>query len=191
MSARRHTPPPLETQDLNPPLDIRLLPGSVAKDWLAHVICAVKTIAAGAEFIPLPYIRAAFGTVVDGGYWTREADTTSDRISWQIQGILGHQPQCCEYSVSALQKTATPPQEFRRIAVGDINLLYETAMSSEVYKVKAFTPRVSGEPSLMTVAKYEDENEASLRIPRTAQGKPDTQMYGNYSAFQPPLAYTL
>jgi hypothetical protein len=28
------------------------------------MILAVRTVAAGAEFIPLPYIRAAFGTVV-------------------------------------------------------------------------------------------------------------------------------
>jgi hypothetical protein len=38
--------------------------GSAAKDWLAHMILGVKTIAAGAEFIPVPYIRAACGTVV-------------------------------------------------------------------------------------------------------------------------------
>jgi hypothetical protein len=38
--------------------------GSVSQDWLAHMILTVKTIAAGAEFVPVPYIRAAFGTVV-------------------------------------------------------------------------------------------------------------------------------
>jgi hypothetical protein len=43
--------------------------------------------------------------------------------------------------------------------LGDINLLYETAMSSKVKKVKVFTARISGEPSSMTVVKYEDENE--------------------------------
>jgi hypothetical protein len=41
-----------------------LLAGSAANDWLAHMILAVKTVAAGAEFIPLPYLRAVFGTVV-------------------------------------------------------------------------------------------------------------------------------
>jgi hypothetical protein len=46
--------------------------------------------------------------------------------------------------------------------MGDINLLYETAMSSTVYKVKVFTARVSGEPSLMTVAKYEDDEASTV-----------------------------
>jgi hypothetical protein len=49
---------------LRVPLDARLVAGSVTKDWLAHMILAVKTVAAGADFIPVPYIRAAFGTVV-------------------------------------------------------------------------------------------------------------------------------
>lgn len=51
-------------QDLPAPLDALLVAGSPAKNWLAHMILAVKTIAAGAEFIPLPYIRATFGTVI-------------------------------------------------------------------------------------------------------------------------------
>jgi hypothetical protein len=38
--------------------------GSAAQDWLANMILTVKTIAAGAEFTPVPYIRAAFCTVV-------------------------------------------------------------------------------------------------------------------------------
>lgn len=38
--------------------------GSATHDWLANMVLGVKTIAAGAEFIPVPYIRAAFGTVV-------------------------------------------------------------------------------------------------------------------------------
>jgi hypothetical protein len=64
-SERSHSPS-LDTDDmdLRAPLDIQLLGRSAAQDWLAHVILTVKTIAAGAEFIPLPYIRAAFGTVV-------------------------------------------------------------------------------------------------------------------------------
>ncbi|KAF8187377.1 hypothetical protein K438DRAFT_1972996 [Mycena galopus ATCC 62051] len=49
--------------------------------------------------------------------------------------------------------------QFRHIALGDINLLYETAMASKVNRIKMFTARIAGEPSLMTVAKYEDANE--------------------------------
>ncbi|KAJ7110589.1 hypothetical protein C8R44DRAFT_800292 [Mycena epipterygia] len=42
----------------------RLLVGSSSKDWLANMILAMKAMAAGAEFIPFPYVRATFGTVV-------------------------------------------------------------------------------------------------------------------------------
>ena len=52
--------------DLPAPRDgrLRALSAAMESDWLAHLILATKTVAAGAEFIPLPYIRAAFGTVV-------------------------------------------------------------------------------------------------------------------------------
>ncbi|KAK7042810.1 hypothetical protein R3P38DRAFT_2892308 [Favolaschia claudopus] len=33
-------------------------------DWLARTIVAVKALAAGAEFIPFPYVRGAFGSVI-------------------------------------------------------------------------------------------------------------------------------
>jgi hypothetical protein len=58
MSIRRSTPPLRDALDLPP------LVGSATQDWLGHMILAVKTIAAGAEFIPVPYIRAACSTVV-------------------------------------------------------------------------------------------------------------------------------
>lgn len=65
MTTRRNISP-LETDDLalHVPIATHPFAESTAKDWLAHGILTVKTIAAGAEFIPLPYIRAAFGTVV-------------------------------------------------------------------------------------------------------------------------------
>ncbi|KAJ7349931.1 hypothetical protein DFH08DRAFT_863333 [Mycena albidolilacea] len=64
-SERSHSPSlRTDNMDLRAPLDIQLLGRSVAQDWLAHVILMVKMIAAGAEFIPLPYICVAFGTVV-------------------------------------------------------------------------------------------------------------------------------
>jgi hypothetical protein len=75
--------------------------------------------------------------------------------------------------VARIQNSVTTAQEdsplghfhqFRRIALGEINLLYETGMSNKVHKVKVFTARISGESSLMTVAKYEDRNEASLFV---------------------------
>ncbi|KAF8187280.1 hypothetical protein K438DRAFT_1764905 [Mycena galopus ATCC 62051] len=57
--------------------------------------------------------------------------------------------------------------QFRRIALGEINLLYETALTSKVHKVRVFTARISGESSPMTVAKYEDQNEAGDILPST------------------------
>ncbi|KAF8187376.1 hypothetical protein K438DRAFT_1835035 [Mycena galopus ATCC 62051] len=57
---------PLEAKDiaLHAPISIHPFAESTAKDWLAHGILTVKTIAAGAELIQLPYIRAALSTVV-------------------------------------------------------------------------------------------------------------------------------
>jgi hypothetical protein len=68
--------------------------------------------------------------------------------------------------VARIQQSVTPSreipiQQFRHVALGEINLLYETAMSSKAHKVKVFTARISGESSLMTVAKFEDELDAS------------------------------
>ncbi|KAJ7723711.1 hypothetical protein B0H14DRAFT_3622186 [Mycena olivaceomarginata] len=77
-------------------------------------------------------------------------------------------------SVTRIQKSVDASEEerpiahidqFRRVAVGEINLLYETAVSSKVYKVKVFAARISGDSALMTVAKYEDESEESPDLP--------------------------
>ncbi|KAF7346889.1 hypothetical protein MVEN_01440900 [Mycena venus] len=230
--------------DLSAPLYARLPAESAAMDWLAHMILAVKTVAAGAEFIPLPYIRAAFSTVVifletvdkmkknrddlrdlcastvdiallvqDGisangsaagarfmGLcetfisFLRLVQTELETLMKSRAGVRGrirefvgatsvadqierHRCRVNELrsnfyaidtnlnvadihkSMSALQETDTSSLQFRPIALGDINLLYETALSSKVHKIKVFTARISGEPSLMTVAKYEDINE--------------------------------
>ncbi|KAJ6553325.1 hypothetical protein B0H19DRAFT_1263719 [Mycena capillaripes] len=236
--------------DLSAPLYARLQAESAAMDWLAHMILAVKTVAAGAEFIPLPYIRAAFGTVVifletvekmkknrddlrdlcastveiallvrDGisangiaagarfmglcetfMSFLRLVQTELETLMKIRAGVRGRirefvgatsvAAQIERYrcrvselrsnfvlvatldinlnvadihkSMSALRETNTSSLQFRRIALGDINLLYETALSSKVHKIKVFTARISGEPSLMTVAKYEDINEVDI-----------------------------
>ncbi|KAF8179711.1 hypothetical protein K438DRAFT_1977080 [Mycena galopus ATCC 62051] len=67
-------------------------------------------------------------------------------------------------SLLALQENNTSSHQFRRIALGDINLLYETALSNKARKIKMFTARISGEPSLMTVAKYEDISEVDILV---------------------------
>lgn len=66
MSTGRNTSPLSATgdMDLSAPLYARLRAESAPMDWLAHMILAVKMMVAGAEFIPLPYIRAVLGTVV-------------------------------------------------------------------------------------------------------------------------------
>ncbi|KAJ7895214.1 hypothetical protein B0H14DRAFT_2681616 [Mycena olivaceomarginata] len=246
MSTKQKPPSPARGTDS---LDLPLMAGSVSQDWLAHMILTVKTIAAGAEFVPVPYIRAAFGTVVilletvDKMKKNRDdlldlceslveivrllqaeisahgqvagvrfmglcKDFTSfvHMLQTQLEMVLRNRgglrgrfkeflgattvaDQIVRYrnrvnelrsnflliaaidtnlTLAQIQKDVTAAQEsspithihqFRRVAVGDINLLYETAMSSKVYKVKVFTARISGESSLMTVAKYEDENE--------------------------------
>ncbi|KAJ6527816.1 hypothetical protein B0H19DRAFT_1083900 [Mycena capillaripes] len=233
MSTRRNTSPlgAMGDMDLLAPVYAQLRAEFATMDWLAHMILAVKTVAAGVEFIPLPYIRAAFGTVVifletvdsAHGSWDyariscrevfptavgpmpliprtpsflRLVQTGLENLMRSRAGLRGRfkeflqattvADQIDRYrirvnelrsnfvlvatidtnlnvadiqkSMSALQET-NPFSQFRRVALGDINLLYETAMSSKVYKIKVFTARISGEPSLMTVAKYEDDNE--------------------------------
>lgn len=63
-TGRSISPMEAEHLPLHAPIAIRPLAESTAEDWLAHGILTVKTIAAGAELIPLPYIRAALSTVV-------------------------------------------------------------------------------------------------------------------------------
>jgi hypothetical protein len=55
---------------------------------------------------------------------------------------------------------------FRDVALGDINLLYEAPMGSKLHKIKMFVARISGEQSIMTVAKYENGNEVSIDLYR-------------------------
>jgi hypothetical protein len=68
MSTGRNASPLSATGDVDLPApgyaQLRAESAAVDSDWIAHMILAAKTVAAGAEFIPLPYIRAAFGTVV-------------------------------------------------------------------------------------------------------------------------------
>ncbi|KAJ7152121.1 hypothetical protein C8R46DRAFT_484919 [Mycena filopes] len=45
-------------------LEVDLVARSHSNDWLGHMILAVKTVSSGADFIPLPYVRAAFSTVL-------------------------------------------------------------------------------------------------------------------------------
>jgi hypothetical protein len=56
--------------------------------------------------------------------------------------------------------------DFRDVALGDINLLYEAPMGSKLHKIKMFVARISGEQSIMTVAKYENGNEVSIDLYR-------------------------
>ncbi|KAF7365948.1 Kinase-like protein [Mycena venus] len=236
---------PLETEDfaLHTPIATHRSTESTAKDWLAHGILTVKTIAAGAEFIPFPYIRAAFSTVVifletvdkmkknrddlqelcagtveivqllqaelsarGHAAGVRFMGHCEDFISFlrvvqtELEGLVrsrvgfrgrfkeflrattvadqinGYKSRINELrsnfllvttidtnnKVASIQKRLSASEnsvQFRHIALGDINLLYETAMTSKVHKIKVFTARIAGEPSLMTVAKYEDDNE--------------------------------
>ncbi|KAJ7841254.1 hypothetical protein B0H13DRAFT_2365813 [Mycena leptocephala] len=252
MSSGRNASPLGATGDMDLPAPVyaQLQAGYVAMDWLAHMILAVKTVAAGAEFIPLPYIRAAFGTVVIFLETVDKMKKNRDDLRELCEGtveivillrdeLAAHGPVIgarfmglCEnfmsflrlvqtglenlmrnraglrgrfkeflrattvadqidryrirvnelrsnfilaatiqtnLNVASIQRSASATQEigpiahqFSRVALGDINLLYETAMSSKAHKIKFFTARISGEPSLMTVAKYEDDNEADL-----------------------------
>ncbi|KAJ7820087.1 hypothetical protein B0H14DRAFT_3472579 [Mycena olivaceomarginata] len=50
-------------------------------------------------------------------------------------------------------------QAFRQIAMGDVNLLYETAIENKVRRIKIFKAQIVGETSAMTVAKYENDQE--------------------------------
>ncbi|KAK7007564.1 hypothetical protein R3P38DRAFT_2644879 [Favolaschia claudopus] len=210
---------------------------STRQDWLAGTILTLKTIAATAEIAPLPYIRAALGTVVilletvekmkknrddlldlcasiveiillvkdevschgeAGG--TRLAGLCEEFISllralhtglehltrrragikgWLYESLrvesVADQIQRYRYRINELvatlnsnlhiatiQKTVTdvedvcsPKSEFRRIALGDVNLLHEIARLGKANAVKVFTARITGQSALMTVAQYE------------------------------------
>ncbi|KAJ7107547.1 hypothetical protein C8R44DRAFT_858016 [Mycena epipterygia] len=232
--------------------DLRLVACSGSKDWLANMIFAVKTMAAGAEFLPLPYIRPAFGTVVlflETVDITKHRDNLKDLCASMVeiliilreeisahgdatavrfmglcqnfvvfleflqdeletfrksrQGIRGRFKEIIratsvadqleryrtrlsemrsnflllatidtnlnvtgiQQSIAHIQNKQSIPGtgsgQFRHIALGDINLLYETSTANKIHKIKIFTARISGETSEMTVAKYDNEAEAS------------------------------
>ncbi|KAJ7714608.1 hypothetical protein B0H16DRAFT_1742529 [Mycena metata] len=78
-------------------------------------------------------------------------------------------------TIAAHRRPRYVVEQFRNIALGDINLLNETAVNKES-KTRVFTARVFGEPSLMTVVEYEDDTwkrdlelHASVRHPNVLQ----------------------
>ncbi|KAJ6535857.1 hypothetical protein DFH09DRAFT_1402638 [Mycena vulgaris] len=231
---------------------IVLTASSSSTDWLPNMILAAKTMVAGTELIPLPFIRAAFGTVVifletvdkikrnRGDLKDLCASTMEiililrdeitahgeigavrslglcenfisfiqslqdgleklrrrQGIRGKLQEVLGaarivdqilryrtriQEPRSnfmlmatisTNLPVNGLQKDFSELQisrslssttTFRNIPLGDINLQYETA-TGKMHNIKIFAARISGEPSTMTVVKYEDEAAASLTI---------------------------
>jgi hypothetical protein len=64
-------------------------------------------------------------------------------------------------NIAVLNPLPVGKTQFRDVTLGDINLLYETAMTGTKHKTKIFIARVSGESSTMTVVRYED-TEVSL-----------------------------
>ncbi|KAF8183091.1 hypothetical protein K438DRAFT_2165090 [Mycena galopus ATCC 62051] len=56
-------------------------------------------------------------------------------------------------------QNATMPAQYRQLIMGDVNLLYESAMENKVRRIKIFTARIAGEAFPMTVATYEEEPE--------------------------------
>ncbi|KAJ7448968.1 hypothetical protein FB451DRAFT_1567112 [Mycena latifolia] len=232
------------------------------KDWLCSMTFAVRTMAAGAELVPLPYIRVAFDAVVlfletaDKVKKNREdlkdlcasmveivvllRDEISvngntgairfknlcedfigcmkflqlglEKLQKSHQGIRGRfkevvgatsvEDQIRRYrtrldelrsnftliatintniNVTDIQRSFAAIQsphsraQFRQVALGDINLLYETPMTNRVHQIKMFTARISGEGSTMTIAKYEDEKE---------KWKQDLALYSSVSVWQ-------
>ncbi|KAJ7268430.1 hypothetical protein C8J57DRAFT_345144 [Mycena rebaudengoi] len=237
--------------------DVSRMPVSNSQDWLANLILSAKAMAAGAELIPVPCIRAAFTTVVilletiDKIKRNRDdlkelCETTveivlilrdeiaahgetgavrfitlcenfisfiqnvhvgleklqqsrhglrgklreilrASRISDQIEGYRRRVNELrsnfmllttietnlnvitSQKRGNILQMAQFPPNagQFRHIVLGDINLLYECALTSRVYKIKVFTARISGQTSPMTVVKYENEEAVGTFIIHT------------------------
>ncbi|KAJ7772215.1 hypothetical protein B0H16DRAFT_1512687 [Mycena metata] len=227
-------------------LEAHLVAGSRSRDWLAQMIMAVRTIAAGADFVPLPYARAALGTLVvlletvdkikknredlrdlcastveivlilrneirnnGESAGSRFAGFCEDFMAFLsilqtglenlIAGRRGVRGRLKEFvgatsiadqierykirvnelrsnfllltalethrKVANISTSMAPVQDtvfdglgndFRHVALGDINLLYEISISSKAYKIRVFTAHISGEPSSMTVVKYDD-----------------------------------
>ncbi|KAJ7744119.1 hypothetical protein B0H16DRAFT_1560264 [Mycena metata] len=54
----------MQDEEIHPNLEARLVARSQSTDWLSQMIQAVRTIAAGADFVALPYVKTALGTIV-------------------------------------------------------------------------------------------------------------------------------
>ncbi|KAF7356008.1 hypothetical protein MVEN_00930200 [Mycena venus] len=235
---------------------LRRLSESSQQDWLADMIFATRAMATGAEFVPVPGVKAALGAVVilletvDKIKRNREdlkdlctstfeivlileeevkinghtagvrfAGLLENFISFlrflqgglerllqgrsglrgRFQEILGATRMTgdiaryrmrlnelrsnfllvttintnlnvsgIQNSVAVLQSIPKNP-DFRNVALGDINLLDETALRSKTHSIKVFVARIFGEPSTMTVARYDNEPEVSFRHPRVWQ----------------------
>ncbi|KAJ7804644.1 hypothetical protein B0H14DRAFT_2883501 [Mycena olivaceomarginata] len=198
---------------------------SSSNGWLAEMLLTAKTIAAGAECVPIPCVRAAFGLLVIfletvntmqrnredlkdlcgnaveivtilQGEMSAHGETALPRLFGLVENFISLTLRNLQASAIAedivrykiriqelrsnlllmtaintnlnivgIHKIVTASRSspstpgFRDVAVGDINLLYQTAMRSETHKVKIFIARISGEPSPMTVAQYEDDME--------------------------------
>ncbi|KAJ7200779.1 hypothetical protein GGX14DRAFT_400387 [Mycena pura] len=185
-----------------------------SKNWLAEMLVVARTMAIGAELIPMPYVRAAFGTVllfleaVDRIKRNREGlkdlcgsmleimmilreetkahgtniNDPPTRIAVKFFGTFyyylpfvpdGNAPQLIttintHLNVIGIHQTIAVPEAsafelgVRKVALGDINLLYDTAIRSKTNRVKILIARISGEPSTMTVAQYEDAENSYL-----------------------------
>ncbi|KAJ7026249.1 hypothetical protein C8F04DRAFT_1297874 [Mycena alexandri] len=243
--ARRRTSAAPDLQELDPSncINLQLVAAPSSKDWLAEMLVAARTIAIGAELIPIPCVRVAFGIAVlfletvnkikrnredlkdlcgttleimmilEEGTKDHEKYTTVrfaglvedfisslgdlhdglERFMQQRRGFRGAFQQFLRatsiteeiiryrtriqelrlnfllmttinthLNVIGIHKSIATPEAssstlgFRNIALGDINLLYDTAMRNKTQKVKIFIARISGEASLMTVAQYEN-----------------------------------
>ncbi|KAJ7482492.1 hypothetical protein FB451DRAFT_1441811 [Mycena latifolia] len=64
--ARHRTSVAPDLQELDPSnrINLQLVAAPSSKDWLAEMLVAARTIAIGAELIPIPCVRVAFGTAV-------------------------------------------------------------------------------------------------------------------------------
>ncbi|KAJ7610751.1 hypothetical protein DFH06DRAFT_1147992 [Mycena polygramma] len=65
--------------------------------------------------------------------------------------------------VLAIGEARSMVNQFRQVALGDINLIHEVTAGT-VQKIKIFTAQISGEPSTMTVAQYPDDDNVGQKI---------------------------
>ncbi|KAJ7831023.1 hypothetical protein B0H14DRAFT_3872387 [Mycena olivaceomarginata] len=238
-------------------MHLQVVGTSRSRDWLPDMIFAARTIATGAEFVPLPCVRGAFAAVVifletvekiqrnredlkdlcastleiilivreeikargetatipfttllenfisflqflqiglerllqrRPGFRSRFQEIfCAARISEEIRryrtrinelrsNFLLMTTINTNLNVIGMQNNMVTPHspvrrtDFRDVALGDINLLYEAPMGSKLHKIKMFVARISGEQSTMTVAKYEGGNDRWRR---------DLEVYSN------------